>query len=234
MSELEPAKPGRVRDAATLILLDRSAPKTLVLMGKRHAGHKFMPGKFVFPGGAVDPSDRLMGVAGGLGADVEKSLLARTGRPSPSFARALAMAALRETFEETGLALGMAGGETSAAPPEGAWARFAATGVAPALDGLDFLARAITPPGRSKRFDTRFFVANAGLVAHREQGVVHAQAELVELVWTPLDEALDLDIAAITRVVLKDLDAAIAAGMDRARRRPFYREAHGRWLRGSL
>ncbi len=107
-----------------------------------------MPGKFVFPGGRVEPGDRRMSAAGPLDPVVEEKLNARTRRPSPGFARALALAAIRETFEETGLALGVAAYGAPTSPPAGAWARFAAAGVFPALDGLDFVARAITPPGR--------------------------------------------------------------------------------------
>ena len=203
-------------------------------MGRRHAGHAFMPGKFVFPGGAVEPGDRRMSVAGPLDAIVEAKLLEKTRHSSPDFARALALAALRETFEETGLALGVADCGAPENPPAGAWTRFAATGVYPALDGLDFLARAITPPGRARRFDARFFVADASLVAHRAPGVVHADAELVELVWARLDEALELDIALITRLALGELAAAARAGMDRFRKRPFYREMRGKAWRGEL
>jgi 8-oxo-dGTP pyrophosphatase MutT (NUDIX family) len=230
------AKPAaqRPRDAATLILVERTGAKTRVLMGKRHAGHKFMPGKFVFPGGGLEAADRRMSVAGPLDPVVEAKLLAQTPHSSPGFARALALAALRETFEETGLALGVTDCGAPENAPEGVWARFAATGVYPALDGLDFLARAITPPGRPKRFDARFFVADAALIAHRTPDVVHAEAELVELVWTPLDDALELDIPHITRAVLGDLAAAARSGMDRFRKRPFYRQVRGKAWRGEL
>jgi 8-oxo-dGTP pyrophosphatase MutT (NUDIX family) len=224
----------RPRDAATLIIVERTGARTRVLMGKRHAGHKFMPGKFVFPGGAVEAADRRMSVAGPLDPIVEAKLLEKTRHSSPDFARALALAALRETFEEAGLALGVGDCGAPQNPPEGVWARFAATGVYPALDGLDFLARAITPPGRPKRFDARFFVADSSLVAHRTPDVVHAEAELVELVWTPLDKALELDIPRITRWVLGDLAAAAQAGMDRLRKRPFYRQLRGKAWRGEL
>ena len=141
------ARTMRPRDAATLILVERTRGKTRVLMGKRHAGHKFMPGKFVFPGGAVEPSDRRMSVAGPLDEAVEAKLLAHTRRSSPDYARGLALAAIRETFEETGLALGVTDRGPPQTTPSETWARFAATGVFPALDGMDFLARAITPPG---------------------------------------------------------------------------------------
>ena len=230
------AKPAalRPRDAATLILIERAPGGPRVLMGKRHGGHKFMPGKFVFPGGAVEPGDWRMSAAGALDAVVEAKLLAQTRRSSPDFARALALAAVRETFEETGLALGVADCGAPEDPPEGAWTRFAATGVYPALDGLDFLARAITPPGRPRRFDARFFVAEASLIAHQTRDVVHSEAELVELVWTPLDKALELDIPAITRTILGDLAQAAEQGMDRFRLRPFYRQIRGSAWRGEI
>ena len=230
------AKPAalRPRDAATLILIERGRGGPRVLMGRRHDGHKFMPGKFVFPGGAVEPGDRRMSAAGMLDPVVEAKLLAETRRTSPEFARALALAALRETFEETGLALGVADCGAPENPPEGAWTRFAATGVYPALDGLDFLARAITPPGRPKRFDARFFVAEASLIAHRADNVIHPEAELVELVWTPLDKAQELDIPNITRRILGDLAEAARGGMNRLRPRPFYREVRGKALRSEI
>ena len=223
----------RPRDAATLILIDRTGPRPLVLMGRRHAGHKFMPGKFVFPGGRIEPGDRRMSVAGPLDPVVEAKLMARTRRPSPGFARALALAAIRETFEETGLALGLTDHGTAPAP-DGVWKRFADTGVFPALDALDFVARAITPPGRPRRFDTRFFVADAKWIAHRTENVVSADSELVELIWIPLDEATSLDLPNITRVVLSELAEATSAGMSRFRARPFFRTLNKRWLREEL
>jgi 8-oxo-dGTP pyrophosphatase MutT (NUDIX family) len=226
--------PSRPRDAATLILVDRSDGGARVLLGKRHAGHSFMPNKYVFPGGALDPADRRMSVAAPLDPRVEAKLMVETRRPSPAFARALALAAIRETFEETGLAVGLAGCGAQSRAPEGAWARFAATGVLPALDRLDLVARAITPPGRSRRYDARFFVADASSIAFRAEDVVHDEAELVELVWTPFDEALRLDLPQITRAVLDDLAAATLTGMDRARSRPFYRQRRGRGWRGEL
>jgi 8-oxo-dGTP pyrophosphatase MutT (NUDIX family) len=234
----EPGRPARAlrpRDAATLILVERSGAKgARVLMGKRHAGHRFMPGKYVFPGGRVEPEDRRMAAAGALDADVEAKLNARVPRPSPGFARALALAAIRETFEETGLAIGVPGLGAPQNPPPGAWTRFAATGVHPSLDAIDFLARAITPPGRPRRFDARFLIVDARFVAARVDGAVHADAELVDLVWTPLDEARMLDLPGITHAALADLEQALEGGLDKRRPRPFYREIRGKRLREQL
>jgi 8-oxo-dGTP pyrophosphatase MutT (NUDIX family) len=225
----------RPRDAATLILVEGSERGAArVLMGKRHAGHRFMPGKFVFPGGRVEPEDRRMAAAGALDPHVEEKLNARVRRPSPSFARALALAAIRETFEETGLAIGIADHGAPENPPPGAWTRFAATGVHPALDAVDFLARAITPPGRPRRFDARFLIVDATFIAGRVEGAVHSETELVELIWTPLDEARHLDLPSITHAALDDLKQALEGGLDKRRPRPFYRELNGRPLREEL
>jgi 8-oxo-dGTP pyrophosphatase MutT (NUDIX family) len=203
-------------------------------MGKRHAGHRFMPGKYVFPGGRVEPEDRRMAAAGALDPDVEEKLNARVRRPSPNFARALALAAIRETFEETGLVIGVADYGMPENPPPGAWTRFAETGVYPTLDAIDFLARAITPPGRPRRFDARFLIIDARFIVRRIDGAVHSEAELVELVWTPLDEARRLDLPAITHSALDDLAQALDGGLDKRRPRPFYREIRGKRLREQL
>ena len=98
----------RPKDASTLMLVDRSGPVPKVLLGKRHQRHKFMPGRYVFPGGRVDPADRLMPVARPLDPHAEAHLMKRLQRASPVKARAFALAAIRETFEETGLLLGAA------------------------------------------------------------------------------------------------------------------------------
>ena len=105
----------RPKDAATIILIDRSSAEPKVLMGRRHHGHKFMPSKFVFPGGRVDVSDRYVPVVGELDPRVEARLMQRLRRPSRIRARVLAVAAIREAFEETGILLGT----RVATPPTG-------------------------------------------------------------------------------------------------------------------
>ena len=191
-------------------------------------------GSLSFPAVASSPRTGAWLAAGALDAHVEEKLNARVPRPSPSFARALALAAIRETFEETGLAIGVLGPSAPVKPPPGAWTRFAATGVHPSLDAMDFLARAITPPGRPRRFDARFLVVDARFIAMRVDGAVHAEAELVELVWTPLDEARNLDLPAITHMALDDLGQALEGGLDKSRPRPFYRQVRGKQLREQL
>ena len=227
------APPRPPRDAATLIVIDKSGPGApRVLLGKRHSGHRFMPDKFVFPGGALEPGDRRVAPATPLRPEVAAKLDVKPRRASKALAQALALAALRETFEETGLVIGeaAAGGWQGV----GGWARFAALGAAPSLDGLSFLARAITPPGRSKRFDARFFVVDAARIRMQVPGIVHADAELTELAWTPLDETDALDLPQITRMVLGDLRARLAGAADAALAVPFYRELRGRFRREFL
>jgi len=220
----------RPQDAATLILVDRSGAGPKVLVGRRHHGHRFMPGKYVFPGGQVDPLDRRMANAVHLDPHVEARLMRLMPRPSRLRARALALAAIRETFEETGFLLGM----PKLAPPaavDGAWAAFAQARVYPDLADIHFIARAITPPKAPRRFDTRFFTADASAIGHRVEGVVGPNAELVELLWIPIAETQRLDMAAVTRTVLKDLEHRVAAGMSRDLPVPFYRILHRRFTR---
>jgi 8-oxo-dGTP pyrophosphatase MutT (NUDIX family) len=195
----------RPRDAATLILVrnDGSAPR--VLMGQRHANHKFMPNKFVFPGGRVDPADSRVRPAEDLRSDVARLLLARMrGTPSANRARALAMAAIRETFEETGLAVGRPSG-TRLRSKHPDWQSYFASGVCPALGALDFIARAITPPYRTRRFDTRFFIADAEHIQGDPLNTT-GSGELQGLHWITIADAQGLDLPNITRAVLGEID----------------------------
>jgi 8-oxo-dGTP pyrophosphatase MutT (NUDIX family) len=220
----------RPKDASTLIIVDRSGPKPKVLLGKRHHGHKFMPGKFVFPGGRLEPNDRLMPIAAGLDPVTEKYLMADMQRPSLARARGLALAAIRETFEETGLILGA---RLDGAPPApaGPWSEFASAGFYPDLSILHFIARAVTPSRRPRRFDTRFFAVDASAIVHRVDNVVHPDAELVELVWMPIDEARTLDMPTVTGVMLQELESRVAAGFSHALPVPFYRMPRNIFLR---
>jgi 8-oxo-dGTP pyrophosphatase MutT (NUDIX family) len=222
----------RPKDAATLILIDRSGEVPKVLLGKRHARHKFMPGKFVFPGGGVDPSDKRMPVARPLDHHAEARLMTRFHKGSPVRARALALAAIRETCEETGLLLGTRGDGSKI--PDGPWAPFAEHKVLPDLASLHFVGRAITPPGRPRRFDARFFTMDASAVAHRIEGITGPDAELVELVWMPLTDAKELDMPAVTSVMLEELDARVAQGLRHDLPVPFYRMLRGTFQRELL
>jgi 8-oxo-dGTP pyrophosphatase MutT (NUDIX family) len=223
----------RWRDAATLILIDRAETIPKVLLGRRHAGHTFLPGRFVFPGGRVERGDARMPVATPLHAAVEARLLKRVSHPSPAKARAFALAAIRETFEETGLLIGRKQAGERGKPRRRA-SLFEHASVYPDLASMHFIARALTPPGRPRRFDTRFFAADAAAIAHRVDGVVGPDAELVELVWLPITEVELLEMPTITKVVLKELEARNAAGLGHDLPVPFYRMLHRRFVREVL
>lgn len=222
------------KDAATLILIDREGPKPKVLMGKRHPGHKFMPGKFVFPGGRIESDDRKMSASGMLHPLVEEKLLKRVQRPTLSRARALCLAAIRETFEETGLMIGTREHGAPELVPDGPWQAFKDAGVFPDLEALHFIARAVTPPKRPKRFDARFFAVDASAVVHKVDGVVGPDTELVELVWIPIEEAKTLDLPTITTVVIDELQKRIEAGMHHRLPVPFYYEVRQQFQREEL
>ncbi|MGY3431567.1 8-oxo-dGTP pyrophosphatase MutT (NUDIX family) [Bradyrhizobium sp. USDA 3696] len=152
----------RPRDAATLILVDRSGAIPKVLVGKRHDKVVFMPGKFVFPGGRVDKDDYRVPCAAPITAELEANLAKGSPKTPASRAKSLAIAAIREACEETGLCLGRKA--EGKAKLEGAWKPFADAGLLPDPSSLFLIARAITPPGRVKRFDTRFFTADASAI----------------------------------------------------------------------
>src|SRR3954467_11410825 len=172
-------------DAATLILVDRTGTIPKVLVGKRHDKVVFMPGKFVFPGGRVDALDNRVPVAAPISKELEANLMKGSPKTPLSRARSLAIAAIREACEETGLCLGRKRDGT-APNLDGVWKPFSDAGLLPDPSGLFLIARAITPPGRVRRFDTRFFTADASAITHHVPGVIHADAELVELVWVAI------------------------------------------------
>lgn len=222
--------PMRPRDAATLILLDRSGGRFRVLMGRRHMRHAFMPGKFVFPGGRTDPADSRIPVAAAL-HPLEAEKLAGP-RVSEARARAIAMSAVRETYEEAGLLIGHKGAFSTTKPD---WQGFADHGVCPSLEGLRFVARAITPPGRVRRFDTRF------LAAFKEDVAVELPEggptdELEEIVWLPLEEAKHADVPKITQTILGDIEARLNVDPDLTPGGsvPFYYMLHNRFRRDVL
>jgi 8-oxo-dGTP pyrophosphatase MutT (NUDIX family) len=165
-----------LRDAASLLVLKQEGGVLRILMGLRHANHKFLPNLMVFPGGAVDADDFSAAVATPLNAAVLAQLEVDA---SPELAAALAHAAARELAEETGLTLGNP----------------------PALDGLHYLCRAETPESRPIRFNARFFIADAALVT----GELAGSGELEALDWYALERVLSLDIAPPTRAALEQL-----------------------------
>ena len=135
----------RPKDAATLIILDREHGTPKVLMGRRHEKHRFMPGKFVFPGGRLDPTDRHVPHAGDLHPQVlEKLRYEAKNGVSDARMRGLIMCAIRETYEEAGLFIGVKGEDKRL--KGGDWEAFRARTILPDLSPFRFIARAITPP----------------------------------------------------------------------------------------
>jgi 8-oxo-dGTP pyrophosphatase MutT (NUDIX family) len=169
-----------IRDAATVILWRNSPAGPEVLMGQRGARAAFMASKFVFPGGAVDPADHFAPLATPL-PDLCRNRLLQEAPAAPS-PEALAVAALRELHEETGLNLAPAGGTA-----------------------LRFVFRAITPPGRTRRFDARFFLAPAAAVSGDCSDLTAASDELSYLQWIGLPRARAYDLPFITEVVLAEI-----------------------------
>lgn len=203
----------RPRDAASLIVTRTTRAGLEVLMGRRHRKTRFMPDAFVFPGGRLDPADARAKPATSLKRAVEKHLLHSV---TPARARALAMTAVRETFEETGLMLG-AEGSVGGTRDEG-WAAVRETGLAPDLARLDYVARAITRVASPIRFDARFFLADA---AHFS-GELGGSGELLDLAFVSLEKARELPSAIITQFMLSEVARLIeAAPAQRARRAEF-------------
>ena len=101
----------------------------------------------------------------------------------------------------------------------------------PDLGVLHVIGRAITPPGRNRRFDARFFTTDASAIAHRIEGVTGPDAELTELVWMTLAEAKQLDMPAVTGVMMEELDSRIADGFGHDLPVPFYSMPRGRFQR---
>lgn len=187
----------RPRDAASLVLLRGAGGAHHVLMGRRARHHRFLPDFYVFPGGRVDPADGRAAVLSRLRPRVAAYLGAR--------AHALAVAAVRETYEETGITVG----ERHAGQ------------LLPALDRLEYIVRAITPVSSPIRFHARFFLA-VGEFGDTLAG----NGELLDLGWRPIEECLGLPIADITEFVLREVAQRLAgqssAGI------PLFSFRHGR------
>ncbi len=195
---MTPAVP--VRDAATVILVRARATRPQVLMGQRGAKAVFMPNKFVFPGGAVDPDDARVPLAGKVG-DVCATRLAEGAVAER--VHALQAAAIREVWEESGLVLGTPGEWPGKVP--GDWEGFCATGHLPCAAAFRYVFRAITPAGPPRRFDARFFLVDVSAVAGDPDDFSRASDELSQLQWISLDEIGTLDLALITEVVLGEV-----------------------------
>ena len=181
---VRPENPVRPRDAASLVILRQRKGGTEVLLGRRASRHRFRPNVFVFPGGRVDNADRNADINGTLSKPVAQKLETKW---SPVMAQALAVAAVRETFEETGLIIGE---------------KQKKGGVLPNLTGLDYVARAITPPDNPMRFHARFFCIDA----EHTSGQVRDSEELQALKWFTLAEALAMPLVDVTEFVLREVE----------------------------
>lgn len=171
----------RAKHAASLIVYRTENGEPHMLMGMRGAKHRFMPNRLVFPGGRVDPKDRRAPFASPLPPATERALRKKT---NPLLAHALAAAAARELHEETGLTLGH--------PPH--------------FGHLHYLARAVTPPGLPIRFNARFLTVEA----HHVRGTMAGDGELEGLRFYGMTEALALQLALPTRLVLEQLKLWLA------------------------
>lgn len=195
-----PAADPAIRDAATVIVLDRhAAGGPSVLMGQRGATAAFMPSKYVFPGGAVDAADATARLGQPPSASTTARLAAEPRVESQVTPAALAAAALRELAEETGLLTGQPG------PAPRDWGHYARAGLAPDASALIYMFRAITPPGRTRRFDARFLMLDAERLHGDRHDFSAACDELSHLHWVPVAEARALDLPFITEVVLSEL-----------------------------
>lgn len=195
-TEPQPATP---RHAATVILLREAQGKIEVLLTRRHEQMSFMGGMWVFPGGALCPADTssaalaLLAEPEKLGC--ERFVDVRGERLPPNLCLGLALAACRETFEETGVLLATTAGghdvgvellarmherrRAIVSQPELFATLLQEEYLRIALKNLLYWAHWITPTAVAKRFDTRFFVARLP----PEQVPVVDAIEATDMVW---------------------------------------------------
>lgn len=193
-----------IRNAATVIVVRDRDTNPAILMGQRGAKAVFMPNKFVFPGGAVDRTDFDIPLVQGLVEPCHSrlDLDSETGLQN-----ALAAAAVREVWEETGLILGEPGHWPGDVHED--WRDFATMGYRPSGEGLQYFFRALTPKGRPRRFDARFFLVDAARLRGDLDDFSRASDELSHLQWIPLSDARDFDLPFITEVVLAEVAACL-------------------------
>ena len=214
------------RPAATLLLL-RDAPSgdggPEVFMLQRTASAAFLPGAYVFPGGALDPDDASPSAWRRVRGLDDARASARLGVPSGGLA--YWVAAARESFEESGILLAVDAAGQPVAPERVAaleaerdplnagtllFSEFLEREdlYIPAQD-IAYYSHWITAPGRPRRFSTRFFVA----CAPAGQDGAHDQSETVHSVWVGVRQALErakrkeIEMIFPTRSTLSDLAA---------------------------
>ena len=223
------------KHAATLIIV-RQGDEPRLLLGKRSMKHKFMPGKFVFPGGRLDLIDQRLKLPNELAPPVMQRLRKKTQRQvTDAKLKGLALAAVRETFEETGLVVGTPTSDTVRTSNVG-WRDYLSHGVLPPLGSMDFIARAITPPYRTRRFDTRFFMVFDDVIHSDPSTLGSATGELLDLHWLTLDEARQTDLPAITRMVIDIVEERLTKSREAQLRQPapFVRSLYKQWVTEEL
>lgn len=193
----------RPKNASSIILLKGEPGDEKIVMGKRNKNLKFMPGALVFPGGRVDRGDGGIRSIDNLHPSTEEKLLSHIrGNATQRRAHALGIAAIRELAEETGLLVG-APSQTSLKHQD--WQMFSDKGLAPSLNQLRLLARAVTPPGVHRRFDTWFFIMRLEDGHHIPDDGFVSSGELEDLQWIRPQDAIRSDTREITRVILVEL-----------------------------
>ena len=189
----------KIRNAATVIVVRNKHKNPSVLMGQRGVNAAFMPSKFVFPGGAVDDQDLSIDIKKSINEVCKNRLLKENENGSWS---GLVAAAIRELFEETGQIIGL---EQEWLEAPSSWEDFAKTGYVPDASHMFFVFRAITPLGRPRRFDARFFLIQAEELQTNLDDFSMASDELSHLQWIPLTDTKNFDLPFITQVVLAEI-----------------------------
>ncbi|TCD14475.1 NUDIX hydrolase [Oricola cellulosilytica] len=208
----------RPKNAATLLLLDLEGDVPAVLMGRRSRKLAFMPGLYVFPGGRTDRSDHAAPRTGNLQeSDLVRLTRSFGARGTRSKAEAIALSAIRETWEETGLMIAAPDDSHGSVASGADWTAFGDAGVAPDLSALRYVARAITPPGQVRRFNTRFFAAKRSSVANPGGLHTNAEDEIEDVCWVPLPEVTDLPVHPITTIMLETVTKRLASDPDLTR-----------------
>lgn len=186
----------RPKKASTIILWQGPRDNPRILMGQRAKRHDFMPSIYVFPGGRVDRADSYAGSIGEMSSRTKTVLEAAY---SPRQARALLLASVRETYEETSLMLGRKDGSARNLNHK-SYDAFREAGLTPDLSGIEVIGRAITPPARHKRFDTWFFAKDMN--GQKNLGTSDSH-ELLNVDWFTFKQIEDLKTHAATDTMLK-------------------------------
>ena len=207
-----------IRDAATVVVIRKQGEQHKVLMGQRGKNAIFMPNKFVFPGGAYEETDSQVPMSSPLSKRDQELLSLDVTK---NIGLGLAATVIRELWEETGLEL--AEQYKWEGPPVAGWEIFHQQDTCPKASELTFFFRAITPVGRPRRFDARFFLCDSEAIESDLDDFSHASSELSHLQWIEIEESQNLDLPIITRIVLREVSRFISDGAN-TYGVPFYNE----------